>query len=174
MDEKYDENVFVPAKNGYQDLVLQHNQGITGMEVEASPHLAARIRTLDLNRNAITSIKDVKKLSGVKFVDGQNCGYHDVPDWIVHLPDLQNFNCNNNPIKTIPTWILSDCNLVVLTFKNCQLEDLPQELFCCSLRDVDISGNPGKTRIRVSRIDIRYRVSKKKNFIYVKKKYTKK
>ena len=117
----------------------------TKIEVVAASQVAAKFKKLDVNRNTITTIQRVTKLTGIHSVNAEDSDYEDIPRWVAHLPSLKSLKFNDNNIEELPDWLFTSChNLKVLNITNCQLKKLPDDLFEYKLKKVFVSDNSGE------------------------------
>lgn len=132
------------ARLYWQDRSLEN---LAGLDFGASPE---RIDYLNLDRNYLTDIAPVAKLTGLKWlrlnenrlmklpdlsalvklrrIYLRDNHLTEVPSTLEQLPELTDIELSGNPIRQLPDWLMHKASLRNLSFNRTLLDTLPQDL----------------------------------------------
>ena len=112
----------VNAKADY--LNLDRNQ-LTNVDAVAK---LSGLKWLRLNDNKLSALPDLKALVNLRRIYLKNNRFTAVPETLKDLPSLTDVDLSGNPIKEIPQWLAEKKGLKNLSFSRTQVTKLPENL----------------------------------------------
>jgi len=112
----------VNAKADY--LNLDRNQLTNVAEVAKLTEL----KWLRLNDNKLAELPDLKALVHLRRIYLKNNRFASVPETLKDLPALTDIDLSGNPIREIPVWLAEKKGLKNLSFSRTQVTKLPENL----------------------------------------------
>ena len=106
----------------YLNLDRNELTDITGVE-----KLTA-LKWLRLNNNQLEKLPDLKALTSLRRIYLKNNRFSEVPETLKDLPALTDIELSGNPIKEVPEWLAKKEGLKNLSFNRTQITKLPADL----------------------------------------------
>jgi len=117
--------VSLPQVNAKADyLNLDRNQLTNVAEVAKLTSL----KWLRLNDNRLSSLPSLSSLTSLRRIYLRNNRFTAVPETLKDLPELTDVDLSGNPVKEIPAWLAEKKGLKNLSFTRTQVTKLPENL----------------------------------------------
>ena len=103
------------------------------------------LKWLRLNDNRLAALPDLKALVNLRRIYLRNNKFATVPETLKDLPALTDIDLSGNPVKEVPRWLAEKKGLKNLSFSRTQIVKLPENLEawtslqCLQLGDLNIS-----------------------------------
>ncbi len=86
------------------------------------------LKWLRLNDNRLSSLPDLKELTLLRRIYLRNNRFEKVPETLKDLPALTDIEFSGNPIAEIPAWLATKRGLKNLSFNQTRVTKLPEDL----------------------------------------------